>query len=136
MNKRVAKEWVKALRSGHYKQCTQVLSSGEGTFCVLGLLCELYRARQENAIWVGTTWQQYAGAARERAQECRAFVVSGDPRLNDDKHMPPLSVWDWAGLEADDVHSLSAANDRGDTFEELAYVIDDLAQNRRAYAPA
>lgn len=40
------KKWVKALRSGKYKQGTETLkqynSNGEAKHCCLGVLCELY----------------------------------------------------------------------------------------------
>ena len=42
MNKRVKKMWVAALRSGEYEQCRKVLRNGEGGFCCLGVLCDLY----------------------------------------------------------------------------------------------
>ena len=36
-----AKRWVKALRSGKYKQCDGHLANGKGAFCCLGVACEL-----------------------------------------------------------------------------------------------
>jgi len=33
-------DWVKALRSGDYRQTQRKLSDGEGGFCCLGVLCE------------------------------------------------------------------------------------------------
>jgi hypothetical protein len=41
MNKEVAKKWVKALRSGEYKQGINVLNRDNKEFCCLGVLCEL-----------------------------------------------------------------------------------------------
>jgi len=35
------KEWVKALRSGEYKQGQSYLRSRDGKFCCLGVLCDL-----------------------------------------------------------------------------------------------
>jgi hypothetical protein len=35
-----AAEWVKALRSGAYRQTQRTLSDGKGGFCCLGVLCE------------------------------------------------------------------------------------------------
>ena len=49
MKKQIADRWVKALRSGKYKQGKEALhwTNGEDTFCCLGVLCELY---QESAM--------------------------------------------------------------------------------------
>lgn len=42
MNKSVAEKWVKALRSGQYKQGYNRLgNAAECSFCCLGVLCEL-----------------------------------------------------------------------------------------------
>lgn len=41
MNKKLAMKWVKALRSGEYKQGTGKLNDGQGNFCCLGVLCEI-----------------------------------------------------------------------------------------------
>lgn len=40
--KQVIKLWIKALRSGEYKQTTQSLRDSKG-FCCLGVLCDLAR---------------------------------------------------------------------------------------------
>ena len=46
MKKEIAKKWVKALRSGKYKQgkgfLKQLNKDGEPRHCCLGVLCELY----------------------------------------------------------------------------------------------
>lgn len=41
MKKNIAKRWVKALRSGKYKQTKYILNNGNGEFCCLGVLCEI-----------------------------------------------------------------------------------------------
>ena len=44
MNKEIAKKWVKALRSGKYKQGTNVLhNTRNNTYCCLGVLTDLYQ---------------------------------------------------------------------------------------------
>ncbi len=41
MKQTVMKQWVKALRSGKYKQTTGVLKKPRGGFCCLGVLCDI-----------------------------------------------------------------------------------------------
>lgn len=48
MNKN-AKAWLKALRSGEYKQITGTLKKGVG-FCCLGVACDLY-SKDKNIRW-------------------------------------------------------------------------------------
>lgn len=40
MNKQLRDKWIKALRSGKYKQTTGVLKSGDH-YCCLGVLCKV-----------------------------------------------------------------------------------------------
>lgn len=40
---KAAKMWVKALRSGKYKQGKGMLKSKDGEYCCLGVACDLYR---------------------------------------------------------------------------------------------
>lgn len=45
MNKRIKNKWIKALRSGKYKQATGALKKvdekGKETYCCLGVLCDV-----------------------------------------------------------------------------------------------
>lgn len=47
MDKRLKAKWIKALRSGRYKQADQELKNADG-YCCLGVLCTVAGAR-----WVG-----------------------------------------------------------------------------------
>lgn len=49
MKKDIKKLWVKALRSGQYKQGTDCLRTGE-KFCCLGVLCDLH-AKATGDFW-------------------------------------------------------------------------------------
>lgn len=42
MNPKIKKQWIKALRSGDYKQGKEQLRNGENQFCCLGVLCNLH----------------------------------------------------------------------------------------------
>lgn len=51
MKKRVLTKWLKALRSGKYKQgrgtLCQIDKNGNESFCCLGVLCDLYNKEQK-----------------------------------------------------------------------------------------
>lgn len=125
----VKKKWLKALRSGDYKQTTgklAVLNEQTGkpeAFCCLGVLCDIHRRsrRQKGDKWVDDTY-------------------------HDQESVLPPKVINWAftsstiaGLEAngkdaetilDDVmiggDRLSVHNDdNGCTFNEIANIIEN-----------
>jgi hypothetical protein len=47
MDKVLKKKWVKALRSGRYRQGIDYLQCGEGNNCCLGVLCRVARVKAE-----------------------------------------------------------------------------------------
>jgi hypothetical protein len=47
MKKDVKERWIKALRSGKYKQTTGRLRTHEGGWCCLGVLCDVF----DNTRW-------------------------------------------------------------------------------------
>jgi len=47
MKAKLKKRWVKALRSGRYKQTRQTLQNEAGANCCLGVLCRIARVPQE-----------------------------------------------------------------------------------------
>lgn len=49
MKKKIMKKWVKALRSGDYKQTTGCLKDDTG-YCCLGVLCDIYRKDQKKGF--------------------------------------------------------------------------------------
>ena len=51
MLNRNAKRWVKALRSGEYKQGIGTLRTPSGEFCCLGVACDLYAESHKRASW-------------------------------------------------------------------------------------
>lgn len=111
MKKAVADIWVKALRSGEYKQGTKRLRGVRGDtreqFCCLGVLCNLHaQAHPEYA-----KKQKYKGT------------------YGNGTELPPKVVLEWAGLgseigyidELDE--SLAELNDTGASFSEIADII-------------
>ena len=45
MQPKLKKKWLKALRSGEYRQTTRKLKSRNGAFCCLGVLCDIQGAK-------------------------------------------------------------------------------------------
>lgn len=110
MNPEVKAEWVKALRSGEYKQTKNLLHRVDGGYCCLGVLCEL-------AVKAGII----DAAARDPE----------DPQVwyyDLEECIIPLSVERWAGLDgpAESIvtGSLMTFNDKGKDFAFIANVIE------------
>lgn len=104
MNKRIKKLWIKALRSGKYKQGQNFLRSN-GTYCCLGVLCDVYQKQTGEGEW-----------------EDRAFVATPSDLSSTEL---PRRVVRWAELE--DSNPLlgrklvaSALNDGGKSFALIA----------------
>lgn len=114
MKPEVKEKWVAALRGGEYEQGDSQLRSADNRFCCLGVLCDLAeKAGVVEAVSLhDDDGYYYAGAS--------AYL--------------PRRVQDWAGLEQedpevqyedeDDHRSLSALNDEGETFSEIADLIE------------
>ena len=126
MDDNIRKQWVDKLRSGKYPQGEGSLRKGEN-FCCLGVLCEL-------AVEQGVIKSSYI------AEGTRGIYVYADEKADDeyDAWLPP-TVRKWAGLQTDEVKlsrarvvgkpglmalSLTAMNDNGCTFEEIADFIE------------
>lgn len=106
-----AKKWVAALRSGEYKQGTGQLAGlykGGYKYCCLGVLCEVYQKEVGGLI----VEEKY----RKKSYSGYALVL------------PPI-VQEWVGLRTEegnfhDGETLSFENDNGQTFEEIASLIE------------
>ena len=107
MNKDVADKWVKALRSDEYTQSTNYLQNGAG-HCCLGVLCEIGRNS-------GVLINKSLGGQ-----------IKGET-LNDQS-----AIKKWAGMRTGQGkfkfkhpnNNLTALNDEGYTFEEIADIIE------------
>lgn len=115
-----AKKWVEALRSGEFKQATGHLRTQSG-HCCMGVLCELFM-REGGSLHV---------------ENCGG--ISGATFFDNDATLLPKKVQRWAGLkdwkgrfltntpDNGDVKTadcLTAINDRGATFAEIADLIE------------
>ena len=136
MNKTIATKWVKALRSGKYKQgeayLCQITSKGK-KHCCLGVLTEMYQAEQKAKkkkvlpAKVSKTYVDGSTAVvKYGSGECAAEEL-------------PLAVKRWAGMEGRlgefDVErdgyygSLSHMNDDGHSFKKIANFIEKNYEN-------
>jgi hypothetical protein len=123
MNENV-KKWVKALRSGDYRQAKEALHVSGAGFCCLGVACDLYM--KENPEW---KWQ--------KGGRCMFFsdgVESVQGTL-------PQDVQEWLDLRSDDgtymdgtrFISLAEMNDNGATFDEIADIIESAPVDMFGY---
>lgn len=112
MDKEIADKWVKALRSGKYKQGESVLCKVEDKnvkYCCLGVLCHI----------LGTPYTVEDGCKKYGCEEdeqafCRLpFAVMLQTEMK-------------SGIgRLDEFTTLSNLNDRGKSFEEIANVIEE-----------
>lgn len=107
MNARIKKLWIKALRSGKYKQGKGELRPTPDTFCCLGVLCDLHSRTKEGKEWEVNGAYEYA--------HVRGTL--------------PIEVSEWAGLDNGDPQigrtlKASRLNDTGKTFEYIASRIE------------
>jgi len=116
MNKNIKTKWVKALRSGNYKQGKNSLAKvnklGNVKYCCLGVLCDLY--------------------LKEHKQKWNPVNEDNDLSIGRKKETAvlPLNVRKWAGLDSNPIlqsnnETLASMNDDGFTFKKLADAIEN-----------
>lgn len=81
MNKQIKRLWVKALKSGKYKQTKESLRDRKG-YCCLGVLCDIFKQRTRKGKWE----KSWSGEYR--------FYVGGDYQTG----VLPSNVTRWAAL--------------------------------------
>ena len=126
MKKDIKDKWVKALRSGKYKQGTGYLinSSNDGgqcKHCCLGVLCDLYLQEHDATL----SWYSEAISDTEVLNVASLYGM---------EFLLPYQVQEWAGLHepspcveyCDSTEMLSELNDyNGLDFDNLADLIED-----------
>jgi len=129
MKPEIKKRWVAALRSGNYKQGTDVLRSND-KFCCLGVLCDLH-AKETNTDW-----------------EPVSSILERHSKYLDNVSFLPIAVADWAGLQNSspdvavsdkfkeitdtktfDTTSLVSLNDKQIPFNTIADLIEQDDKN-------
>ena len=100
-------EWVAALRSGNYKQTQGILRRDDG-YCCLGVACEISGLAE---------WKEVSGDS-----ETFYIYLDKNDRL-------PSEVSSYYGIrryygDYEREKSLTLANDRGDSFDDIANIIE------------
>lgn len=135
MKQNIMKKWVKALRSGKYKQGTGTLKQynrkGQVKYCCLGVLCELYNQemKKKKKKTLPETTEDYNSHFVDWSK-CTAF---GDTAFD-----LPEEVMKWSGVETSTGYlgcvlvplpSLSSLNDAGKKFKTIANIIEKNWEN-------
>jgi len=147
MKKDIAKKWVKALRSGKYKQGKHMLKAATKTgmrYCCLGVLCELYQQDRKRKKLPLLRTRDRTEAERNiailPASVKKIFAFGRDEFTT----VVPPSVQKWAGLDdaagtfLDDkpvilkpkcrCDSLAELNDKGASFKRIADIIENAVE--------
>jgi len=111
MKKKIADRWVKALRSGKYKQGTKYLNR-LNTFCCLGVLCDL--------------------ATKSKSSKVKCNLYNSTLFYDSEPSYLPKTVQDWSGVNSmdgsfiikDKLISLTKLNDNGKSFNKIADIIE------------
>lgn len=110
MKKNVARKWINALRSGKYKKTTGALKRTDGSYCALGVLCDLYK-RDGKPL----------GEKTSKNPEDEFYDAV---RIGGEVQMPPKKVLNWAGLGQIQAEDIASLNDFGDSFKRIATFIE------------
>ena len=114
MKKKIAEKWVKALRSGDYKQGKYRLRDEQNNFCCLGVLCNLHA--QEHPYLAKL--EKYPSSYLAETAELPVLVQEW------------VGMYDSLGCFSDpvpgyeDAYSLAELNDSGMEFKKLAKYIE------------
>lgn len=105
MPKELGNKWLRALRSGEYKQCQGRLSKDEG-FCCLGVLESVVDGRVEDEGLPSMDWL--------REHKVEFLTMSGVPSRVPDVIPREKSFWD----------NIANINDSGKSFSDIADIIE------------
>jgi hypothetical protein len=120
MKNNVARRWANALRSGKYRKTTGSLKRTDGSYCALGVLCDLYKKQGgplgEKPIPHKDIWWVVGGGST--LDEEGAILLGGESQI------PPKKVLNWAGLGIIQAEEIAGMNDDGHSFRKIATHID------------
>ena len=137
MKKTVMKKWVKALRSGKFKQGRGTLKQynrqGDAQHCCLGVLCELY-----NQDMVKKKKKKLSEKVISSDSYHHSSFLHGFVEFNRSRDYLPKKVTEWAGIENNlgcfvyKNHKdgcLADLNDDGTRFKSIANIIEKNWEN-------
>jgi len=111
MKQKIAEKWVKALRSGKYKQTKHSLKDDNG-YCCLGVLCEI----------------SGMGEFKKREELLKNKFYQYITETETDGVVLPALVMSWSGIQSVDGdfrdENLTAMNDCGFSFKKIADIIE------------
>ena len=118
MKRNIARKWISALRSGHYKKTKGALkrvSNQNESFCALGVLCDLYQKEHIRGLPEDRESEDIDG------KKCVSFDGIVD--------LLPDKVRKWAGIKSESCEipyskDIPLMNDGGDSFKKIADVIE------------
>ena len=130
MKQNIMKQWIKALRSGKYKQGKGTLkqydSKGNAQHCCLGVLCELYNQEMR---------KNKKKTIPEKIYNDDSDFSHGYSRFGGKKEDLPKEAMDWAGIKDSvgkfpwgvtqdtNFYNLADLNDLGRKFKTIADII-------------
>jgi hypothetical protein len=134
MKQNIMKKWIKALRSGKFKQgmgtLKQYNSKGEAQYCCLGVLCELYNQDMK---------KNKKKTLPEKVYDNDCAFSHGYCRLGGKMDDLPKEVMKWAGMDNSmgrfyanyydnnilgGENSLAELNDTGRKFKTISNIIE------------
>ena len=107
MKPKLKKIWIKALRSGEYKQTKKKLCDKDG-YCCLGVAYDVL----SDGDWI-------------RRGDGGVWAIRDEDSWEFREGFPPLNVLDKWGLEPDQASDLASRNDNGWTFGQIVDWIED-----------
>lgn len=131
MKNNIMKKWVKALRSGKFKQGQGTLKQfnkrGEARHCCLGVLCELYNSEMK---------KNKKKTLPEKIFNNDSEFLYGCSKFGTKTYDLPKQVKEWSGVknalgqfynkddQYNDIQTLADLNDSGLTFKTIANTIE------------
>lgn len=138
MKQNIMKKWVKALRSGKFKQGTGTLkqfnSKGQPQHCCLGVLCELYNQEMK---------KNKKKTLPEKICDNDSDFSHGYCRFGNKRDDLPYEVMAWSGINnalgkfrtdtvdeyGDNEECLADLNDTGRKFKTISNIIEKNWEN-------
>ena|ERR1700690_2797562 len=111
-------KWIKALRSGKYKQCKNYLHIKDDGYCCLGVASELYRKETKLGNWKQDDPNSNHLIFQVNGDQSRLYLIK--------------QVYEWLGYQSEYfTRKYANLNDEGQTFKYIADKIEkDFLTNK------